>query len=62
MEILEKNRESHFLPKDTILEDRYVIGEVSGEGNFGITYTGWDKLLESRVAIKEFFPVSRVSR
>lgn len=62
MEILEKNREGHFLPKDTILEDRYVIGEVSGEGNFGITYTGWDKLLESRVAIKEFFPVSRVSR
>ncbi len=54
--------ESRFLPAGTVLEDRYVLGKVSGEGNFGITYTGWDTLLESRVAVKEFFPVSRVSR
>ncbi len=57
-----EKREIHHLPKDTVLADRYVLQEVSGEGNFGITYTGWDKLLESRVAVKEFFPVSRVSR
>lgn len=54
--------ESRFLPAGTVLKDRYVLGKVSGEGNFGITYTGWDTLLESRVAVKEFFPLSRVSR
>lgn len=51
-----------FLPPGTVLKERYVLGRVSGEGNFGITYTGWDLLLESRVAVKEFFPISRVSR
>lgn len=62
MGIQRKNTKNHFLPQDTILEERYVIKEVSGEGNFGITYIGWDKLLESRVAIKEFFPLNRVCR
>ena len=50
------------LPYGTILENRYVIGAVLGEGGFGITYLGIDRRLGLRVAIKEYFPSNRVSR
>lgn len=44
------------------LRDRYVLGRVLGEGSFGISYIEWDCLLDTVVAIKEFFPASLVSR
>ncbi len=46
----------------TILEGRYLIGKVLGEGGFGITYIGLDLRLEERVAIKEFYPTGSVTR
>ncbi len=52
----------HHIPPGTILMDRYLIGRVLGEGGFGITYIGCDLRLESKVAIKEYFPVDQVSR
>ncbi|MCR5690705.1 MAG: hypothetical protein K6G62_00600, partial [Eubacterium sp.] len=57
-----KNENSRFLPDGTVLNDRYRIDSVSSYGNFGITYVGWDLLLDSRVAVKEFFPINRVGR
>lgn len=57
-----KANEKHALLPGTILKERYVLEKVSGEGSFGITYIGWDLLLESRVAVKEFFPINRVNR
>ena len=40
----------------TMLEGRYLIGKALGAGNFGVTYIGWDSVLEQKVAIKEYLP------
>ncbi len=52
----------HQLKPTTILKGRYMVGDVLGEGGFGITYIGLDMQLEMRVAIKEFYPNGYASR
>ena len=50
------------LPPGTILQERYLLGAVLGEGGHGITYIGYDLILEIRVAVKEYFPIEHCTR
>ena len=42
----------------TILSERYIIGKAFHQDSIGISYMGWDRLLEKKVVIKEYFPDS----
>ena len=45
-----------FLQPGTMLNNRYIVGLALGQGGFGITYIGYDNVLNTRVAIKEYYP------
>lgn len=55
-------KEAYHLNPGTVLRDRYVVGTTVGFGGFGITYRAWDKTLDKKVAIKEFYPNGIVNR
>ena len=46
----------------TVLNDRYLIGRVLGQGGFGITYLAYDQSLKARVAVKEYMPNDMAAR
>ena len=45
-----------------ILNGRFVIGRVLGQGGFGITYLALDDRNKARVTIKEYFPAEFAAR
>lgn len=51
----------HLLP-GTILNAKYFVGNVIGEGGFGITYVGLDLTLQLKIAVKEFYPNGYANR
>lgn len=46
----------------TELRNRFQVGKELGRGGFGITYIGYDKYLDCKVAIKEYYPQSLAAR
>ena len=55
-------QELYHLYPGTILNGRYIVGQVLGFGGFGITYKVWDTNLKTVWAIKEYYPSGLVNR
>lgn len=53
---------AHQLPPGTVVGGQYILGRVLGQGGFGITYLGWDRVVARPVAIKEYFPTGYAGR
>lgn len=45
-----------YLPVKTWLLDRYLVGKMATCDGEGVTYIGWDNVLQSAVLIREFLP------
>lgn len=59
----DKAEEVYYLQPGTLLNNgKYIVGEKAGQGGFGIIYKAWNTNLQCMVAIKEFFPLSMVTR
>lgn len=54
--------QSYHIPPGSVLQQRYIVGKVLGFGGFGVTYIGWDYLMERKVAIKEYLPSEFATR
>lgn len=50
------------IPVETILNRRFIVGDVISRDRIGFTYVAWDALLERKVAIKEWLPVMLAER
>lgn len=57
-----KQKEPIDLIPGTILAGRYLIGENSGNGGFGIIYKAFDLKFETIIAVKEYYPSRIVTR
>jgi hypothetical protein len=57
-----KHNSAHHIEPGTVLRERYYIGRSLGQGGFGITYLGWDSVLNVKAAVKEYFPMGLITR
>lgn len=55
-------KEAYHIAPGTVIKKRYLIGRVLGSGGFGITYIGYDQILEKKVAVKEYLPTEFATR
>lgn len=53
---LKKQQESPFLPYQTVLGGKYIVGDILERNSEGVTYLGLDNMTNSCVRIREFLP------
>lgn len=58
----DNKRESYHITPGTWLENRYLVGVSEEYRGDSIIYSGFDKILQQTVAIKEFFPLEYAVR
>ena len=51
-----------YLPLQTLISERYVVGKVLSSGGDGVTYMGWDSQTQTPVTIREFLPQEHIKR
>ncbi len=49
-------KEAYHLSPGTVLQGKYIVGKVLGYGGFGVTYIGYNAILDHKIAIKEYLP------
>ncbi len=49
-------KEAYHLSPGTVLQGKYIVGKVIGYGGFGVTYIGYNAILDQKIAIKEYLP------
>ena len=59
---MDRDKYPFALPHGSILAGQYILGRVLGQGGFGITYLALDKMLDIKVAVKEFLPETMAAR
>lgn len=51
-----------YLPPKTWLMDRYLVGKMMTCDGEGVTYIGWDNILQSAVLVREYLPEGLCTR
>ena len=54
--------EVYYIKPGTVLQGHFVLGKVLGYGGFGVTYIGYDNVLQKKIAVKEYFPSDYATR
>ncbi len=59
---LDRTQDSQYLAYNTVLRDRYVIGDLLESGADGVTYLGKDSVTGEIIRVREFFPAGLCER
>ena len=53
---------ANYLKPGTVLHERYLVGKMLAANGEGVTYIGYDKTVDCKLLIREYFPERLCSR